>query len=113
MDRATAKKIVENGVLISDITDMLKAAYDNGAANDSRSRVNKGFSKSYCFNVMWKTFALWEPDAKVNNLSKGLAAVNALMEFGDYWRGWKPEAKAKRKPGEYRHEPAIDIYGTD
>jgi len=107
MNKTTAKKISQSGITVGQIKAMLQRAYAAGAASDKRGKLNPNMSRAAAFNIFWKGYAN-SPDDKIINGLGTLGARNALCEFGEYWEGWRPEAKRKLQPsGEYHHEDAI------
>lgn len=111
MNKTHAKAISESGITCSQIKSMLKRAYDAGAANDQRSKINPVMSRAAAFNIFWRAYSEEE-----NRLIRGvhcIGAKNAIYEFGDYWEGPIHKSQSRQKyDGEYHHEPAINIYET-
>ena len=112
MNKTTAKKIAQSGITYGQIKDMLKRAYDAGAANDTVSNVNPGCTKSVCFNILWKGHAKPD-DTTIKSMGDIIGAKNALWEFGDFWDGdiskFKPTRKKASSTNPFHQEP-IDIY---
>jgi hypothetical protein len=111
MNKTAAKKIARSGITSGQIKKMLKRAYDAGAAGNSRSGVNPGFSKAAVFNILWNGHMGDEDNKPIKGIGDVLGAQNALREFGEYWEGNVPRTTRRKKPtGDFHHEPAIDIY---
>jgi hypothetical protein len=109
MNKTQAKEISKSGITVGQIKELLKKVYDSGAANNTRGKVNKSFSKSTIFNIFWKGY-VDQKDDKIIYASGCLAASNVLREFGEFWEGELPPKKYKNKPGSFCHTEAINIY---
>ena len=113
MDKRTAKTIAKSGITVGQIQAMLRRAYDEGAANDTRSHVNSGISRGIAFNIFWGAYEKEDEGHIIKGLGDTLGATNALREFGEYWGGLAPQKKkrSRRKAsGEFAHQEAINIY---
>lgn len=109
MRKSEAEKIARSGKITwGEIQATLKRAYDAGAANESRSVVNKGFSKAAIYNVMCKYAKDYDPALVVDSghYGKWIGARHVLIEFGKFWQGWRPETKQKVQPKPH-HQAAI------
>lgn len=110
MNKRIAREIVERGITVGDLRATLKRAYEDGAANDKRSRLNKGCSKAVAFNIMVRGTKGEDSDKVPTHGIHTIGATNVLREFGKYWGGWTPELpKCRKQPRDYHHEEPIDI----
>ena len=94
MNKSTAEKIAKSGqVAWGQIQALLQQAYGAGAADESRSAVNKSFSKGAMFNVMWGYAKEYSPDRIVDGrcYDEWIGARHCLVEFGCFWDGWTPD----------------------
>lgn len=67
-----------------------------------RSRCNGGMTKSYSFNMMWRSLKMQTGKVRCGRWAKQIA-VNILMEFGESKYGRKPPILPAH------HETIIDI----
>ena len=111
MNKSQAKKIVQSGITVTQIKEMLTSAYRDGAANESRSTVNKGASKSVVFNILWKGYENQDVEIPKHGIEV-LGAVNALREFGDFWEGETPVIHRKKETVDIYREDVLDPFGA-
>lgn len=108
MNISEAKQISRSGITVAQLKETLKAAYEAGAANDKRSKVNKVLSKAMVYNIMVKGYQK-HPDDEIVEGINCISAKNILREFGEFWTGWTPEKPKKQEPVDFVHEDAIDF----
>ena len=107
MRKSTAKQIALHGITWGDIREMMLRAFDAGAADERRSIVNKSFTKATCFNILYECIETYDTNSIVVKGNLALGAIHCLREFGDYWDGWRPDAKKQDLPPPV-HREAID-----
>ena len=111
MNKRQAHLIAKNEkITVGEIIELLKRAYDNGAANKTQSKINPHFSRAVAFNIFWRSYSEKDKDANCHYL--GLR--NVLREFGEYYNGEIPErSKVPPKPATWDHEPAINPHEAE
>ncbi|HUT02785.1 MAG TPA: hypothetical protein VM163_02710 [bacterium] len=112
MNKATAKRIAQSGQIAwGELQQTLKRAFDAGAANETRGKVNKGLSRASSYTILGNMAKGYAPACSVDpkNPFEWLGAQNILREFGDFWEGWQPEPEPKRVQPEPLHKPAVEI----
>jgi len=108
MRKHEAETIARSGkVTWGEIQGLLSRAYDAGAADGRRASVNKSFSKGTSFNIMWDYASEHGPNHVVDSRCFGewIGARHCLVEFGEFWEGWRPEQKQISLPDPV-HQPA-------
>lgn len=113
MNKTTAEKIIERGISWGDLQQMMQRAFDEGAANESRAIVNKGFSKALSFNILWDSIKGEPPLVGVPIGVSGWHGRNCLREFGAYWNGWRPAKKQRDWPPPAHEEALTPVLATD
>ena len=90
MNRNDAKKIAVN-ITNEQLGDMLNAAKEGVTDWTKRSRINKGMTIGYSWNILAHDFDICRT---YHNVIK----TNMIWEFGDYLPNYlKPKKKEKRK----------------
>ena len=113
MNKTQAKRIAQSGITCGQIKSMLIAAYDAGAADNSRSQVNEGLTKAAAYNIFWSAYRDDPDDKVIYKLGDCLGAMNALREFGEFGE-WEIETPKKRsEPPPPYHETAQSPYSND
>lgn len=110
MNKSQARQISKSGITYGEIIEMLKRAYDDGAAKNIRSIINPTMSKGTCFNILWKGHINRPLEDIISGINQ-LGAGNALREFGRYWEGEIPQQSPHEKyEGVFYHQEPINIY---
>ena len=96
MNKTIAKQIATSGKITwGEIQQTLKRAFDAGKADGRRSVVNKGLSKAHTYNIVGAAIKDYSPDRTISRTNYGeyCGAMHILRDFGEFYRGWKPEPK--------------------
>ena len=99
MNRADAKRRVDEGITRGELIEILKNARQSITDWTQASIINPSLSKGACFNIMWKGM----PDNE-DSCGFGIIAKNILREFGG-----KGYPRKKRGAVKVSHQEPIEI----
>lgn len=105
MNKNTARLIAQSRITIGDVIDLLLAVREQpDIFFEKRSRLNKGLSRGVVFNIFWKAYKNRSREIIVET-DDIVPVTNLLREFGDFWKGGKPEKQRLSRPLTFSHQP--------